>query len=150
MPVETLRLEFRRLGIRFCFLNLAAYLISVIVLGVTLRFALGLLLGTAVLIISLHLLRISVLRISKDARRSGVTDSRRFLLFYAFRLAVFGIAFSLSLLFPQRLHPVGVAVPMAYPRLIYTADALWAHLSDSKRGSLHYSDSASDGKRGDT
>lgn len=136
MPEETLRKELGMLGLRSCFLNIAAYLISVIVLGATLRFALGLLLGTAVLFGMLLLLQISVKRMAEDARHAGTTSQRRYLLFYALRLALFGIAFALSLMYPDWLHPVGVCVPMLYPHLIYTAGALFAK-----------SGSASDGKK---
>jgi len=75
---------------RSLMLNIAAYLISVIVLGVTLRFALGLLLGTAVLFGSLMLLQISVRRMAQDARRSGTASVRRHQLFYMLRLLLFG------------------------------------------------------------
>lgn len=110
---------------RSLWLDAAAYLISVIVLHATLRFALGLLLGTAVLFGTLFLLQISVKRMAQDARRSGVTSQRRYLMFYALRLLLFGIAFAASLLFPQWLHPVAVALPMLYPRIIYTGGAIF-------------------------
>lgn len=124
MPADILRQEIRSLAKRAALLDLAAYLISVIVLGATVSFALGLLLGTAVLLVSLLLLRVSVMRMAEDAKRSGVTSQRRYLLFYALRLAVFALAFGASLLLRQYLHPAAVAVPMIYPRLIYTAGAL--------------------------
>ena len=126
MPSDVLRQEIRSLMKRALLLDLAAYLISVIVLGVTLSFALGLLLGTAVLLVTLLLLKISVTRMAEDAKRTGVTSQRRYLLFYALRLAVFGMAFGAALLLRQYLHPAAVAVPMIYPRLIYTAGALFS------------------------
>lgn len=134
MPETRLRHEIRSLMLRAIWLDLAAYLISVIVLGVTLSFALGLLLGTAVLLISLLLLRESVLRMEADAKRSGVTNQRRYLLFYALRLAVFGIAFGCAVVFRTWIHPVAVAGPMLYPRLIYTAGALFSGKNGGKRG----------------
>ena len=109
---------------RAVFLNIAAYLISIIVIGVTMRFAFGLLLGTAVLFCTLVLLRLSVLRMEDDAKRFGMTSQRRYLLFYALRLFVFAAAFTAALLFRSRISPVAVVVPMLYPRLIYTAGSL--------------------------
>ena len=118
---------------RAVFLNIAAYLVSVTVLGVTLRFALGLLLGTAVLFCTLLLLRLSVLRMEDDARRFGVTSQRRYLLFYALRLLVFAAAFALALVFRKRISPAAVVLPMLYPRLIYTAGALFSRSGKDSR-----------------
>lgn len=137
MPSDILRQEIRSLAKRAVYLDLAAYLISVPVIGATLSFAVGLLLGTAVLIVTLILLKISVTRMAEDAKRSGVTSQRRYLLFYALRLAVFAIAFGTSVVLRQWIHPVAVVLPMLYPRLIYTAGALFPHSrvqSKQKRG----------------
>ena len=138
MQSDPLLHELRSIMIRAVFLNIAAYLISVIILGVTLRFALGLLLGTAVLFVTLLLLRISVLRMAEDAKRTGVTSQRRYLLFYALRLGVFGTAFGAALIFRAQVSPVAAVIPMLYPRLIYTAGALFARSgfreSGKKRG----------------
>ena len=124
--------EIRGILKRAVFLDVAAYLISVTVCGATLSFALGLLLGTAVLLATLLLLKISVERVAADAKRSGVTSQRRYLLYYAMRLGVFGAAVILR----KYISPVAVAVPMLYPRLIYTAGALLqgAGSSGQKRG----------------
>lgn len=126
MPSDVLRQEIRSLAKRSVFLDIAAYLISTPFLGVTLSFALGLLLGTAVLLVTLMLLKISVERMAEDAKRSGVTSQRRYLLFYVARLAIFGVAFGAALLLQQYLSPVAVVIPMLYPRLIYTAGAVFS------------------------
>lgn len=118
---------------RAVFLNIAAYLISIIVLGVTLRFALGLLLGTAVLFCTLLLLLLSVLRMEDDAKRYGLTSQRRYLLFYALRLLVFAAAFALALVFRTWIAPAAVCLPMLYPRLIYTAGALFSRAGKDSR-----------------
>lgn len=135
MPSNDLRQELLFLMKRALLLNAAAYLISIIVLGATLSFALGLLLGTALLFITLLLLQVSVRRMAEDAKRAGVTSQRRYLLFYALRLGIFGLGFGTALYFRQRISPVAAALPMFYPRLIYTAGALFSG-SDSrnKRG----------------
>lgn len=119
---------------RAVFLNIAAYLISVIVLGATLRFALGLLIGTAVLFCSLLLLRQSVLHMEDDAKRYGTTSQRRYLLFYAGRLLVFAAAFGAAVKFRTRISPAAVVVPMLYPRLIYTAGAVFSRSGSDSRG----------------
>lgn len=124
MPSDPIRQELLTLMKRAVFLNVAAYLISIIAVGVTLRFAAGLLLGTAVLLCTLLLLRLSVLRMEDDAKRFGTTSQRRYLLFYALRMLVFAAAFAAALLFRTRISPVAVVLPMLYPRLIYTAGSL--------------------------
>ena len=128
--------EIRGILKRAVFLDIAAYLISVTVCGASLSFALGLLLGTAVLLATLLLLKISVERMAADAKRSGVTSQRRYLLYYAMRLGVFGAAFGAAVILRKYISPVAVAVPMLYPRLIYTAGALiqGAGSSGQKRG----------------
>lgn len=110
---------------RAFFLDIAAYLISVIVCGVTLSFALGLLLGTASLLGTLFLLKISVERVAADAKRSGVTNQRRYQMFYAMRLGVFAAAFGTSVILRNQISPVAVVIPMLYPRLIYTVGAVF-------------------------
>jgi hypothetical protein len=126
MPAELLKKELIMLLKRTVCLDIAAYLISILFIGVTLQFALGLLLGSAVLFITLLLIQVSVRRMAADAKRSGVTSQRRYLLFYALRLFVFAAAFAASLLLPERISPVGTVIPMLYPRLIYTAGALFS------------------------
>ena len=125
MPEDMLRHELTMLAKRVLFLNIAAYLIHVIVKGATLSFALGLLLGTAVLFGTLLLLQISVKRMAADAKRTGTTNQRRYLLFYALRLLLFAAAFAAALIYRTWISPLAVALPMLYPRLIYTAGAVF-------------------------
>lgn len=110
---------------RALWLDLSAYLISTFFLGVTVSFALGLILGTAVLFLTLLLLKASIERLESDAKRSGVTDSRRYQLFYAARLAVFAVAFGTAVVLRKWISPVAAALPMLYPRLIYTLSAVF-------------------------
>ncbi|MBR6107006.1 MAG: ATP synthase subunit I [Oscillospiraceae bacterium] len=131
MPADQMQQEIKMLAGRAVFLNIAAYLISVIVLGVTAAFAFGLLLGTAVLIGSLLLLRYSILRMETDAKRTGTASQRRHRMFYALRLMLFAAAFGTALVLREFISPVAVAVPMLYPRLIYTAGALFTR-ADAK------------------
>lgn len=133
MPSNDLRQELSGLMKRAMFLNIAAYLVSIIFLGVTVSFALGLLLGTLMLFAMLLLLKISVSRMAEDAKRAGVTSQRRYLLFYALRLGVFGLGFGAALYFRQWISPVAAVLPMIYPRLIYTAGALFSGSDSGKK-----------------
>lgn len=125
MSADLLKGEIAGLMKRALFLDIAAYLISTAFYGFTLSFAAGLCLGTAVLLGTLVLLAYSVTRMEQDAKRAGVTNQRRYLLLYALRLLIFGIAFGAALLLRKRVSPVAVCIPMLYPRLIYTAGALF-------------------------
>ena len=125
MAADVLGREMKMLLRRALFLDIAAYLISTVFYGFTYPFALGLLLGTAVLAATLALLRVSVERMAHDAKSAGVTSQRRYLLFYALRLLVFAAGFALSLVLRAYISPIAVCVPMLYPRLIYTAGALF-------------------------
>ncbi|HAG14867.1 MAG TPA: hypothetical protein DCG49_13555 [Ruminococcus sp.] len=126
MPSELLRQELSMLLKRTVWLNIAAYLISVPFLGATVSFAIGLLLGSVVLFVTLLLLQFSVRRMADDAKRSGVTSQKRYLLFYALRLLVFAAAFAAALLLRTFISPLGTVIPMLYPRLIYTFGAVFS------------------------
>ena len=126
MSTEALRAELRRMLLWSAVLDAAAYLISMLWLRVTAAFALGLLLGTVLLIGMLILLHISIVRMAEDAKRTGVTSQRRYVLFYALRLAVFAVGFGTALVLRQYISPIGTAIPMLYPRIVYTAGALFS------------------------
>ncbi|MCQ2416726.1 MAG: ATP synthase subunit I [Oscillospiraceae bacterium] len=117
-------------------LDIAAYLISLLFYGLTISFAAGLVLGTAVLFAMLYLLRLSVCRAADDAIRYGTTSQKRYMLYYALRILVFGIAFAGALHFRNQVSPVAAVIPMIYPRLIYTADAIFkkkSSIADRKK-----------------
>ena len=124
MPDEAFRRELSMLMRRGMFLSIAAYCISIPFLGATLRFALGLLLGQAVLLGTLLLLNRSISRMAYDAKHSGATSQRRYLLLYALRLLLFAAGFGAALLLRAYISPAAVCIPMLYPRIIYTAGAL--------------------------
>ncbi len=132
MPPKILRQEILMLGRRALWLDLAAYLISVIFCGVTVSFAAGLLLGTAVLLGTLMILSYSIMRMAEDAKRTGVTSQRRYLLFYGLRLLLFAAAFGVSLCLRAYISPAAVVIPMLYPRLIYTAGAVFPRSGSGK------------------
>lgn len=114
-------------------LDAAAYLVSTLWLGFTASFALGLLLGTVLLFGMLVLLHLSIVKLAEDAKRTGVTSQRRYVLFYALRLTVFAVGFGTALVLRRYISPVGTAIPMLYPRIVYTAGALFQR-PDSKSG----------------
>lgn len=124
MSSEALRAELRMLLRCSVFLNIAAYLVSTFWIGFTAAFAFGLLLGTAALFGTLLILHISIVRMAEDAKRTGVANQKRYLLFYGLRLLVFAVCFGCALCFRAYISPVGTAIPMLYPRLIYTLGAL--------------------------
>ena len=131
MSSEALRAELRMLLVRSLLLDLAAYLVSTLWLGVTASFALGLLLGTALLFGTLLILHVSIVKMADDAKKYGVTSQKRHVLFYGLRLLLFAAGFGTALVFRAYISPVGTAIPMLYPRLIYTFGAL-IHRPDSK------------------
>ncbi len=103
-------------------LDVIAYSISVVFCGLTLPFAMGLILGTIAMLISLWLLSRTVLKMAERAKETGTHD-RRYLASYVLRMAILGIAFVIA----YRYRPIaalGAAIPMVYPRIIYTVGAL--------------------------
>ena len=126
--------ELKMLGKRCICLDIAAWCISNFFLGLNLRFALGLLLGTAVLFVNLLILHRSIALMAYDAKRTGSASSKRHFAYYLLRLGVLGAAFSLAMCFPAAIAPLGVAVPPLYPRLIYTLQAVFRKQSCSERG----------------
>ncbi len=125
MPPELFRAEMKALICRTLLLDLAAVLIRGMFPGETLPFALGLLLGSAVMLADLLLLNRAVRAMARDAEAGGTSSQRRFQGNYLLRMLLFGAVFAAALLLP-RISPAGVAIPMLYPRLIYTAGALFS------------------------
>ncbi len=134
MPSDDFKRELRMLFVRTVFLNLAAFFLSIIICGATLRVPLGLLCGSGVLFGTLTLLQISITRMAADAKRSGVTSQRRYLLFYGLRLLLFAAVFGTSLCLREWISPAAVCIPMLYPRLIYTAGALFQKAGNPSGG----------------
>lgn len=118
--------ELKMLGIRAMLLNLAAYLISTFFFGFTLRFALGLMLGTAVMIVNLLILQKGISRIAYDAKRDEKANIALHTRYYLYRLGVFAAAFSFALLLPEFCSPIAAAIPVFYPKLIYTMQGFFS------------------------
>lgn len=114
-------------------LDIIVYGISIPFLGVTLSFGLGLLLGTVILWVSLLLLCRSVSHIAAQAMQSAPYDAKRHLANYLLRMLVFAAAFAAAWRLASAAA-LGVALPMLYPRLIYTAEAIVGKWHTSGRG----------------
>ncbi len=122
METELLRKDWLHMAKWAIILDVAAYGISVMLCGFTLPFALGLMLGTIAMLTSMWLLSRTVLKIAERAKETG-THNRRYLASYVLRMAILGIAFVIA----YRYRPIaalGAAIPMLYPRIIYTVGAL--------------------------
>ncbi|WP_415932955.1 ATP synthase subunit I [Ruminococcus champanellensis] len=119
MQKDALLHEFRVIGIRTVFLNIAVYLISGLVQGFTLSFAVGLLLGTALLFVYLLLLSRSVAR---SVEQPGGRPQVQMVSGYLLRLVLIGAVFLLAMQVSW-INAFAAMIPLVYPRLIYVGHA---------------------------
>ena len=114
MEKEDLKKELLFIFIRSLFLNLAAFLISVVFIGFTFSMAAGLLLGTSGMLFNLFLLNMSVNKIVKSG---GIKSSiaRMFIIMALISVTMF---FELSC-------TIGAVIPYFYPKLIYAGKTLF-------------------------
>ena len=122
MQKDALLHELRVIGIRTVFLNIAVYLISGLVQGFTLSFAVGLLLGTALLFVYLLLLSRSVAR---SVEQPGGRPQVQMVSGYLLRLVLIGAVFLLAMQVSW-INAFAAMIPLVYPRLIYVGHA-WLH-----------------------
>lgn len=115
MQKDALLHELRVIGIRTVFLNIAVYLISGLVQGFTLSFALGLLLGTALLFVYLLLL-------SRSVAQPGGRPQVQMVSGYLLRLVLIGAVFLLAMQVSW-INAFAAMIPLVYPRLIYVGHA---------------------------
>ena len=129
MQKDALLHEFRVIGIRTVFLNIAVYLISGLVQGFTLSFAVGLLLGTALLFVYLLLLSRSVAR---SVEQPGGRPQVQMVSGYLLRLVLIGAVFLRLVLIGEVfllamqvswINAFAAMIPLVYPRLIYVGHA---------------------------
>lgn len=119
MQKDALLHELRVIGIRTVFLNIAVYLISGLVQGFTLSFAVGLLLGTALLFVYLLLLSRSVAR---SVEQPGGRPQVQMVSGYLLRLVLIGAVFLLAMQV-RWINAFAAMIPLVYPRLIYVGHA---------------------------
>lgn len=120
MEKEDLKKELKYIFIRSLFLNIAAYLISVIFIGFTLPIAAGLLFGTFGMLFNLFLLNKSVYNIVK---RGGNKNAGKMFVWYIIRMIISSviIAFSMMWCIPCM---IGAVIPYFYPKLVYGGKTL--------------------------
>lgn len=114
-------------------LDVIAYGISIPLVGITLSFCAGLLLGTAILLLRLLLLYDGIRRAAAAALQTGYFSVRRQRLNYLLRMLLFAAAFAAAYCFAP-VAALGTALPMLYPRLLYTADAVFFKRPVPERG----------------
>ena len=114
----------------------AAYLISLIFLGLNYSMALGLILGTAVLYINLIQLGVSSENVvDRYNLNKDVKNSKRYMFSnYLLRYLIIGIAvyISLSVKLGFLFNTAGVVLPLIYPKLIYLIKSLYDRKEDKK------------------
>ena len=114
----------------------AAYLISLIFLGLNYSMALGLILGTAVLYINLIQLGVSSENVvDRYNLNKDVKSSKRYMFSnYLLRYLIIGIAvyISLSVKLGFLFNTAGVVLPLIYPKLIYLIKSLYDRKEDKK------------------
>ncbi len=118
---DNLRNELKFIGIRSVFLNISAYLISFLFIGVNISMLLGLVLGTAVMFIYLVMLYNSV---EKSVVLQEKKAKNKMMRGYLLRLLVIGVAVVLSFKV-SIINPVGVLLPLFYPKIIYVGGAIF-------------------------
>lgn len=121
MEKEDLKKELLIIFIRSLFLNLAAYLISVVFIGFTFSMAAGLLLGTSGMLLNLFLLNMSVYKIVKSG---GMKSSGRMFGSYVVRMLIIMALISVTMFF-KLSFTIGAVIPYFYPKLIYAGKILF-------------------------
>ncbi|MGN1481134.1 ATP synthase subunit I [Porcipelethomonas sp.] len=121
MEKEDLNKELKIIFVRSLFLNLSAYLISVVFIGFTLSIAIGLLMGTFGMLLNLFLLNKSVYRIVKSG---GMKAGNKMFGGYIVRMIIVMMIIAVSMLISVRCM-VGTVIPYFYPKLIYAGRTLF-------------------------
>ncbi len=115
MEREYLKKELKFIFLRSLFLNIAAYLISVIFIGFTLPIAAGLLIGTFGMLLNLFLLNKSIYNIVK---RGGNKSGGKMFAGYIIRMSIASIIIASSMLWNIPCM-IGAVIPYFYPKLVY-------------------------------
>ncbi|MGN0621934.1 MAG: ATP synthase subunit I [Porcipelethomonas sp.] len=122
MEKEELKKEIRYILVRSMFLDIAVYLVSVMITGRIFYMAAGLAAGTAGMVINLILLNRSVYRIVKYGNGNGA--SKKMFAGYIMRLAITGFIVSAAML-TGYASVVCTVIPFFYPKLIYAGGAFF-------------------------
>lgn len=118
---DNLKHELKIIGFRSIFLNISAYLISFIFLGLNISMLIGLLLGTLVMFIYLIMLYRSI----ENTVSAGLRFARAKMMGgYLLRLLLIGILIVASFKL-DFINPVGAILPIFYPKMIYVGGAIF-------------------------
>lgn len=120
MNREQLIHEIKFFLIRALFLDISAYLISVFFIGFTISMALGLIMGTAGMIVNLVLLNRSVRNIVNGG---GYKAQSRMFTGYLIRLAITGSIVTAAMFIPF-INVAGTVIPYFYPKFVYAGISL--------------------------
>lgn len=116
---EMIRRELKFLIPRALILDGAVYIISLPVYGLCAKVPLGLLAGTAVMLLNFIILGLS----SERAVERPLASAKRYMFAsYMVRLLITGVLFYAGLTLPQ-IDLVAAALPQLYPKLAYTMSA---------------------------
>lgn len=106
----------------------ALWLILLPMYGFCADIPLGLLFGTLVMIVNIYLLGYA----SERAVQKELASAKRYMFFfYAVRMLMMGLAF-IAAVNISWLNVVTVAIPTVYPRVFYTADAIFKEKRSKK------------------
>lgn len=115
MEKEDLKKELKFVFFRSLFLDLSAYLISVIFIGFTLPIAAGLLAGTFGMLFNLFLLNKSVYNAVKSR---GNKNGGKMFAWYIIRMSIASIIIAASMLWNIPCM-IGAVIPYFFPKLVY-------------------------------
>lgn len=120
MEKEDLKKELKYIFIRSLFLNIAAYLISVIFIGFTLQMAAGLLFGSLGMLLNLFLINKSVYNIVKNG---GNKSSGKMFAWYIVRMLISASIIAAAMIWSIPCM-IGAVIPYIYPKLVYGGKTL--------------------------
>ena len=115
---EDLITELKLILTRSVFLNIAAYLISIIFIGFTLPMAAGLFLGTFGMLLNLFLLNKSIC----DAVKMG--GSKKMVVWYIIRMTIVSLILVMTMMWCVSCM-IGSLIPFVYPKLVYGGKTLF-------------------------
>ena len=121
MEKDDLKKELKYILIRSLFLNIAAYLISVIFIGFTLPIAAGLLIGTFGMLLNLFLLNKSLYNIVK---MGGNKSAGKMFVWYIIRMSIASVIIAAAMLWCISCM-IGAVIPYFYPKLVYGGKTLF-------------------------
>ncbi len=118
---DNLKSELKFIGKYSLVLNIVAYLVSLAVVGLNISMLLGLLIGTVVEFVYLIMLYKSI---EKSVGLNEKSAQSKMMGGYLLRLLVIGVAM-VTAFKVSCINPVGVFLPVFYPKIIYVGGAIF-------------------------